>query len=246
MTIVKYDLSGFYNLRDGGGLAAADGRMRTLRLLRSDQPAALDRQDADFLRDLPVRSVIDLRTEVEIMMEPSLFKEGGFAVEKHSIMAGSSASMIEGDMTVSKMYQEMLKEGGRAFANAVTAAAKGLGQGSVIIHCTAGKDRTGITVALIQELLGVSRDDIVSSYALTQDNLKGPWLEQKIKLVSEIVGKREANKLAPLMSQSPPQAMVDALTYMDERFGSPHNYLLKHDMDAGVVDQLRGSLVDSQ
>lgn len=246
MTIIKYDLSGFYNLRDGGGLTAADGRMRTLRLLRSDQPAALDRQDADFLRDLPLSSVIDLRTEVEVMMEPSLFKKGGFSVEKHSIMAGSPASMIEGDMTVSKMYQEMLKEGGRAFAKAVTAAAKGLGQGSVIIHCTAGKDRTGITVALIQELLGVSRDDIVSSYALTQDNLEGPWLEQKIKLVSEIVGKKEADKLAPLMSRSPPQAMVDALTYMDEHFGSPHNYLLKHHMDAGVVDQLRGSLVDSE
>ena len=80
MTIIKYDLSGFYNLRDGGGLAAADGRMRTLRLLRSDQPAALDRQDADFLRDLPLSSVIDLRTEVEVMMEPSLFKKGGFSV----------------------------------------------------------------------------------------------------------------------------------------------------------------------
>ena len=92
MTIIKYDLSGFYNLRDGGGLWAADGRLRTLRLLRSDQPGAMDSQDADFLRDLPVSSVIDLRTEIEITFEPSLFKKNGFKVQRHSIMAGSPAS----------------------------------------------------------------------------------------------------------------------------------------------------------
>ena len=243
MTIIKYDLSGFYNLRDGGGLWAADGRLRTLRLLRSDQPGAMDSQDADFLRDLPVSSVIDLRTEIEITFEPSLFKKNGFKVQRHSIMAGSPASMVGGDMTVSKMYQEMLKEGGKAFARAITAVAAGLSEGSVIVHCTAGKDRTGITMALIQELLGVSRDDIVSSYALTQENLEGPWLEHKIKQVSEFVGKKEADKLAPLMSQSPPQAMVDALDYMDDHFGGPYQYLAKHHLDPHVVEQLRGSLV---
>ena len=66
MAIIKYDLTGFYNFRDGGGLPARAGRLRTQRLLRSDQPSSLDSQDVDYLWDLPLAMVVDLRGEMEV------------------------------------------------------------------------------------------------------------------------------------------------------------------------------------
>lgn len=243
MTIVRYELTGFYNFRDGGGLAARDGRLRTMRLLRSDQPESLDGQDIDFLRDLPLAKVVDLRTEMEVKTSPSAFKEAGFALERHPIVAGSAASMVEGDMTVAKMYQEMLHKGGKAFARAVAAAAAGLGNGSVIVHCTAGKDRTGITIALIQELLGASREDIIDSYALTGANLAGPWVDEKMAAIAKFLGEKEAERLEPLLAQSPPEAMSQALSYVDQNFGGALGYLQSHGLDEGVVGSLRDALI---
>lgn len=243
MTIIKYDLSGFANFRDGGGLEAEGGRLRTLRLLRSDQPDSLDDQDLDFLRDLPLVKVLDLRTEVEIKTSPSEFEKAGFSVEHHPIVAGSAASMVEGDLTVTMMYEEMLHKGGKAFARAITAVSEGLSSGAVIVHCTAGKDRTGITIALAQILLGVSREDVIASYALTEANLAGAWVDEKTEALAKFLGREEAEKLEPLLAQSPPEAMGQALAYLDQHFDGPVNYLTSHGMDEGVVTGLRDALV---
>src|SRR5438034_394341 len=53
----------------------------------------------------------------------------------------------------------------------------------VVVHCTAGKDRTGIVVALALLAVGVDRETVVSDYALTEANLQGPWLEGMLELV---------------------------------------------------------------
>ncbi len=244
MTIIKYDLSGFYNLRDGGGLPAGNSRIKTLCLLRSDQPASLDAQDVGFLQDLPLAAVIDLRTEAEVSMEPSPFKKAGFKTERHAIVAGSPMSLLEGKMTVASMYHSMIKEGGRAFAEAIKAVAAGLEDGAVIVHCTAGKDRTGVTIALVQSLLGVPRQEIVRSYALTEDNLKGAWLESKMELVTHFMGAKEAEKVKPLMAGSPPEALESALDFINSEFGGPLNYLTSHGLDEDVVQRLSDLLLE--
>ncbi|WP_099331924.1 tyrosine-protein phosphatase [Actinomyces minihominis] len=243
MTIVRYNLSGFSNLRDGGGMSVPGGYIRTMRLLRSDNPTELDAQDVSFLRDADLNAVIDLRTEFEVLSEPSQFKHHGFAVKHNSIMAGSAASMLEGTPSVEQMYMQMIKDGGRSLAKAVTGVASGLRGGSVVVHCTAGKDRTGIVIALIQDLLGVDRSEIVASYALTQENLRGPWVEKMQAQVKKLLGEKEAQKLTPLMSDSPPQAITAVFDHLDKNFGGSLGYLTQHKMDPAIVEQLREALV---
>lgn len=243
MTIIKYDLTGFANFRDGGALPAGQGRVRSLKLLRSDQPSGLDQQDIDYLQDLPLAAVIDLRTEMEDHAEPSPFAKAGFNVERHGIDAGSIVSMMKGDMTVETMYAEMIKHGGHAFAKAVTAVADGLKDGSVIVHCTAGKDRTGITIAMVQELVGVSRDDIAASYAITSQNLDGAWKNTKLEQITKFAGKEMAEKIEPLMVDSPPAAINGVLDHLDSEYGGVESYLVKHGMDSATVQKLREELV---
>lgn len=243
MTIIKYDLTSFYNFRDGGGLPTENGRLRTLRLLRSDQPSSLDAQDVDYLRDLPLAMVVDLRGEMEVGFSPSPFKHNGFKVAHHPIAAGSPASMLEGKMTIDLMYSQMLEHGGKAFARAVESVAEGLEKGSAIVHCTAGKDRTGITIAMIQQMLGVPRDAIVASYALTKQNLDGTWKKDKIAMVEKMIGVKHAEAMAPLMVDSPPEAMERVLDHLEDEHGGAAGYLRAHGMDQSVEEILRDQLL---
>lgn len=243
MAIIRYDLTGFSNLRDGGGLPTATGRMRTQRLLRSDQPTSLDSQDVDYLLDLPLHAVVDLRSEMEVMMSPSPFKAHGFNVVRHGIDAGSATSMLEGKMTIDLMYSEMLDNSGKAFAAAVQSVAQGVELGAALVHCTAGKDRTGITIAMIQQMLGAFEEYIVQSYALTQQNLSGAWKAEKVALVSELVGEKMAKKIEPLMVDSPPEAIQKVLDHLQEEYGGAENYLLGHGMDRSAAEILRDQLL---
>ncbi len=243
MAIIKYDLTGFSNLRDGGGLPTATGRIRTQRLLRSDQPTSLDSQDVDYLLDLPLHAVVDLRSEMEVVMSPSPFKENGFNVVRHGIEAGSAASMLEGKMTIDLMYTEMLDKGGKAFAAAVQALAQGVELGTALVHCTAGKDRTGITIAMIQQMLGAPEEAIVQSYALTRQNLDGTWKTEKVAMVSKLVGEEMAKKIEPIMVDSPPEAIQKVLDHLEEEFGGAENYLLQHGMDRSAAEILRDQLL---
>lgn len=243
MAIIKYDLTGFSNFRDGGGLPTETGRLRTQRLLRSDQPSALDAQDVDYLRDLPLHAVVDLRSEMEVVMAPSPFKANGFNVEFHGIVAGSGASMLEGKMTIDLMYEEMLKNSGKAFAAAVEALARGVELGSALVHCTAGKDRTGITIAMIQQMLGVPQAAIMESYALTQQNLDGAWKDEKVAQMRDMVGEKLTKEIEPIMVGSPPEAIQKVLDHLQTEFGGAKNYLAEHGMDHSAEEILRDQLL---
>ena len=68
---MKYDLTGFYNFREGGGMAAGEGRVRTQHLLRSDFPQSFGAESVEYMQEVPVSAVIDLRTDPEIESQPS-------------------------------------------------------------------------------------------------------------------------------------------------------------------------------
>jgi protein-tyrosine phosphatase len=171
-------LAGSCNLRDVGGISTIDGRrVRRGRLLRSGVLTRLTPSAVRELQALPVRAVCDLRRTEERERHPSPsfgpdvqrfewdstvgtspIREPGF-VRSDSVDA-ARAAMVAMYRRIPFVLQSRLAGAFQALAHAR--------DGATIVHCSAGKDRTGVAVALILDSLGVSRDDVVADYVLTR------------------------------------------------------------------------------
>lgn len=98
-------------------------------------------------------------------------------------------------------------------------------ESAVLVHCTAGKDRTGIVVALALSAVGVDRSLVVADYARSQDYLDGVWLKGMLALIARH-GVDETPELRMLLGGSPPEVLEGVLDLIDERHGSVRQYLL--------------------
>ena len=188
-------LEGAVNVRDLGGLPTDDGS-RTVpgRLLRADNLQGLTPEDVRRLvDDIGVRTVVDLRTTVEVdkegpgplTAEPrvthrhlSLYPEGGEMtdVDADTVLpwqtdwGRAGAADPDADNPSIGYYLAYLKHRPDSVVEAVrTMAAPG---GAVVVHCAAGKDRTGVVVALALAAAGVCREAIVADYVATGDRLE--------------------------------------------------------------------------
>jgi protein tyrosine/serine phosphatase len=173
------------NFRDYGDYATAAGRrVKPGRLLRSAHHARASEADLERLKALDIGAVVDLRRPGERRDQPSRRPEGfsGQVIEG-GVDDGAEAPHITflktADLTPDSgrrfmtqtyrtlpfdaSYQEVF---GRYF-QALADQAETSRNRAVVIHCAAGKDRTGFLAALTHHLLGVSRDDMVEDYLLT-------------------------------------------------------------------------------
>jgi hypothetical protein len=94
-------------------------------------------------------------------------------------------------------------------------------EGPAIVNCQAGKDRTGIIIALALGAVGVPLDILVSDYALTEIYLRGLIPE----LIAEAVSEGYDSERYRRMLETPPEAMRQALTWLIQRYGSIPDYL---------------------
>jgi protein-tyrosine phosphatase len=108
--------------------------------------------------------------------------------------------------------------------------------GAVLVHCHAGKDRTGIVVALILSYLGVSDSAIAEDYALTSQNIEPLLVEWLDSMSSDPHERQRLRELA----MPGAEAMLDALAYLRARYGSAAAYL----RDGGVSEQQLARLRD--
>lgn len=215
---------GFRNLRDLGGLPRTGGSpVIPGRLLRSDFPDT-DSPLGSELRT--ISQVIDLRGAEEVMEAPSPFPGLGIPVVQVPLFAGSAASFVAQRVTLSTMYQHLLGEAGTSFAM-VAGAVETAPAGAVLIHCTAGKDRTGLAVALILEAVGVDRAAVVADYALTEQNLGPNWLADRIAVLQPH-HQIDLREVAELLAGSPAVALRQSLEYLDAEWGSAAGYLAAH------------------
>ena len=172
------NLHGTANTRDVGGLPTTDGRRTaSRRLLRSD--SLRDLRPADVRRlvdDLGVRTVVDLRAGIELAAQDPgpMAREPLVTIEHLSLFP-------EFDDHV-KPLSERLPPVGRGFAglylgfllqrpDSVLTALRLIahGPGATVVHCTAGKDRTGTVIALALAEAGVEREAIVADYAASAE-----------------------------------------------------------------------------
>ena len=242
-------LEGCLNFRDLGGYRTADGRrVRWRRLFRSDSLHRATEADAGHLVDeLGVVTVIDLRTSVERE------RGGPVGVEARHPVRGFHLPLV--DQLFARPEQEtalprpdnmgdayvaMLGLGGSNVAAVLRALAEP-GALPAVLFCAVGKDRTGALSALLLSLLGVTDDDVVADYALTDP------------VVAELLARARADlpdyddvfdRLPPEALEAPARVMRTMLDGLRRQHGSVEGYAASVGVGADVVDGLREGLLE--
>lgn len=160
---------GIYNFRDVGGYETADGRtVRSGVLYRSATLGDMTPSDRDALLSLGIHSEVDLRCPDEMAEMPSRWAGVRMKVTTPFVPLCVPPAPHEPEVT----------EPGEGYAQAARLGASGLGKTfrdlsrsseATVIHCTGGADRTGLAVAILFRMLGVSEEQIEHEYMLTND-----------------------------------------------------------------------------
>ncbi|WP_067505433.1 tyrosine-protein phosphatase [Actinoplanes sp. TFC3] len=165
-----------YNFRDVGGYAGSDGRaVRWRRLFRSDSLHRLKGDDLQTFGELGVRTVIDLRRVHEVERHGRVPEADGLAYHNLVIEHVDWESVPEPaglphERWLADRYLNFAEDGRAGLAAALKLIADPQAA-PVVVHCMAGKDRTGVVCALTLALLGVSDGDIADDYALTEASM---------------------------------------------------------------------------
>jgi protein-tyrosine phosphatase len=179
---------GMVNLRDVGAPGAAMSRwVRPGVLLRSDAPLAGDADPAGFLDGTtwPPRVVVDLRDPKELGGLPHPLAGPGVDVVAlplaGSLAPAEQVRVREGRTSLAELYVGLMGTAERWLPVLVRSVARA--DGPALVHCAAGKDRTGVAVALLLSLAGGPRSEILADYLATRDAL--PSLRPRLGLDGE-------------------------------------------------------------
>jgi protein-tyrosine phosphatase len=240
MTTRTLALHGAVNIRDLGGLPAADGRqVQSRRLLRSDSLAGLNAMDVSTLLDeLGLGLIIDLRApgEVERDGRGPLAEEAvrfvnlplqGAAQTRLDLSAQGS----DGDLAVH--YAGYLEHSAEAIVSAVRLLADE-DTSAAVVHCAAGKDRTGVLVAVVLDAIGVAHEEIVADYAATAANME--LVAQRLQS-SPSFQLRTGPPVPAWVFAAEPQTMRSFLGHLAENGGAA-TWLLENGLSAAELDAL--------
>ncbi|MFD5215836.1 tyrosine-protein phosphatase [Microbacterium sp. NPDC058345] len=234
MTVIS--IPGVANLRDVGGIPVGASRVRAGVLLRSGNLARL-RPEGDALLRARVRRVIDLRDDAEVLAEPSALT--GVPTTRIPLFLGSAASFFADDMSLEGMYRHLVDDASDRLVAAVRIIAAGE---PTLVHCTVGKDRTGVTVALALSAVGADRDAVVEDYALTAAQMP----VERTRAIVEYFRTHmpDARHAIQLATESPAPVMAKLLAGIDQRHGSVAGYLRAMGMTDAELEALGAALVD--
>lgn len=207
----RVPLSDTLNFRDLGGYAAKSGGVTRWNVFfRSACPNSLNAQDALLLKNMGVTTVIDLRGGGNVDETQGGFEVlngltvhnvpiGGGAVPKLAVDCPADYLRIAEHPNMRKVFVALSEA-----------------QGAAIFHCFAGKDRTGVTAAILLMLAEVSDADIIADYTLTY----AYFLKRLREDFSR--GDAEPNVFKPL-----PDHIEGFMKLFREKYGTANNYLLQ-------------------
>lgn len=234
-----------FNLRDVGGRRTSDGQwVRSGLLYRSDSLHRLSDADREEVSALGFRSVLDLRTAGEIEEHGRYLIDDDPAAHHHlplmdELLGEDSVPENAAPDWVAAWYVDMLDDGSVAIGDAITLLADER-RYPAVFHCTAGKDRTGVLAALVQDLVGMSDDDIVADYALSREALRR-WEAWAAAEDPDGLRRRRAGGFQPI--DPSPGAMRAFLALVRQRHGSTERYVESLGLRRDTVDTLRANLV---
>lgn len=232
---------GSYNARDLGGYPTAAGSViQPRRLVRSDTLYHLTAHGQQAMLDWGIRSMIDLRSAEEVQQWPHAFMCHD-QIQYWSIpLSQSDDPEIQTQLEQAPLYQwnflvlaHAQPQIARILQQIATAPA-----GGVLIHCHAGKDRTGLISAILLALLGVAPDLIIRDYMVSASYLQPlyqPWLEA---VAHDPV---QLSKLQHDLS-SAPETMRDVLAAITQHYGGIHAYVRQCGLAQDTIVQLEQRL----
>jgi protein-tyrosine phosphatase len=233
-------IPGTLNFRDAGGYPVADGGVTGWRrLLRSDGLHRLGLGATDLLGRLGLRTVLDLRTSAEAQLAPSPVDglAGNGARTMNIPLIGDDLGEMPGDLVA--IYDYIIDRRGAAIAAAIASLARP-GALPGLVHCTAGKDRTGIVVAFTLAAVGVPDHFVAADYALSSLYLD-PQHTPTIGRVQESTGL--GDRLTAALLASPPELILHVLDRARRQAGSVADYLAVHGVTCPELTTLRSALV---
>ncbi|HTY73546.1 MAG TPA: tyrosine-protein phosphatase [Actinomycetes bacterium] len=226
-------LEGARNFRDLGGYRGTDGRtVRYGCVFRSGELATLTDADRTVVAGLGITTICDLRGpgEVELMPDGTIvgaepvgvpMGEGdadhGNMIER--VARGEIAGVTEQDMAA--IYVSLLDRFAPEIGSVLTLAADPA-RHALLFHCAAGKDRTGLVAALLLAALGVSRDDILDDYELT-NRYRSAWRIAQLR--PELAARGIDIEVMTAYFSAPRSAMAHALDRLDAGHGSLEGFL---------------------
>jgi protein-tyrosine phosphatase len=231
-------VDGTFNLRDVGGYSTCAGGSVVWRtLFRSDSLHRLDSQGAAGLTALDLRTIVDLRADIEVEQRPSA-------------VAGLPARIVRAPIVrdptglppltgLGEEYRYMIDERGDSIGAAIMELCAP-GALPALVHCAAGQDRTGVVIALVLAVLGVPDELIGADYSLSSvyldpDSTAVIW---RLKTAG-----RGDHVTAELLS-SPAGLILNALAWARAAGGgSVDGYLTAHGVGAPDLAALRSALV---
>jgi protein-tyrosine phosphatase len=236
-------LEGAVNFRDLGGYRTDEGRRTRWRVLfRADGLSELTEPDLTVLREIGIRTVVDLRSGEEV--EQSRFDVRAHPVTFHhfpfveTLPDAEEFARTPGFFPAK--YVQMVEEAAPQIVAALTALADPDALPAVF-HCTAGKDRTGLLSALVLSLLGVPEETVVADYALSGTAMA----RLRVKLAAKYPDSMALIADADVVFSADPANMVALFAHVHDRYGSPAHYLAAAGLPDDVVARLRQSLLES-
>lgn len=257
------ELDGAVNARDLGGLPTVDGRAtRRGRVLRSDNLQDLSVTDVRILLDdYALKNVIDLRSDAEVRLEGpgpltriptvtihhlSLFPEAGRHTDVAADTVANANTDTDTDVDKALPWQDdrstdhylgYLTDRGDSIVSALRVMTRT--DGSSLVHCAAGKDRTGVVCALALDVAGVTREAIVADYVQTGERLEA--VLRRLRASDTYAADLDSR---PDDSHKPHAALMEKLlARIDEEFGGTLGWLAGHGWTPEDTDALRDRLL---
>ncbi|KAF7362496.1 TYR-PHOSPHATASE-2 domain-containing protein [Mycena venus] len=234
-------IEGVINTRSVGGFPTStqSNIVKPIVLFRSADPSRITSKGKEQLLALGVRRVFDFRADDEIASYKSTtpvipgveFLRAPVSESRvfDPVSLGARMKEFAGNEleTFVTLYHEILEIGGPAFEQVFRHMLDKPDE-PCLIHCTAGKDRTGIFTAILLMLLGVPDEEIIKDYALTAVGLE-PYLPLLIeRFKQQVSGDLDNWDGAMKMVSSRPETMATTLNMVREKYGSADGWVTSH------------------
>lgn len=223
------------NTRELGGYCGKEGRITKYKsFLRSDDVSQCNEGDIAKLKNYGVKTIIDLRGKSELIRKPNIFAScNDLKYFNIPLIPEEKFEVLTADITMKmdQVYVEIIKNH-EAISKLFTVILENR-EGTILFHCTAGKDRTGVTALLLFMLAGAELTDIIADYQVTY-----LYIQPLIKKLTETYPDMPVHVM-----QCEPQWIVAAFNYILDTYGDVDSYFSSVGFSEAMVKSLKNIII---